>query len=117
MKEQKGKLEHNGVIYPMAFNFNVMEEIQEEYGTMAKWGALTDGSEGEPNAKAVKFGITAMINEGIDIENEGNGNNRPHLTLKQAGRILFEIGLSKVATTMNSVVIASTESEETSKNE
>ena len=37
-----------------------MEEIQEEYGSVAKWAELTDGSKGEANAKAIIFGYTAM---------------------------------------------------------
>ena len=42
-----------------------MEAIQEKYGTLEKWGNLTEGEGGEPNAKAVIFGFCEMINEGI----------------------------------------------------
>ena len=80
-----------------------MEAIQEEYGSIDKWGSLTDGTayaekeyirqhgsldgwddlkpkekakyEGEPDAKAVIFGFTQMLNEGIDMSNEENGTN------------------------------------------
>lgn len=37
-----------------------MQNIQEKYGTIAKWGELTDGSNGEPNAKAVIFGFAEV---------------------------------------------------------
>ena len=30
---------------------------------------------GEPNAKAVIFGFTQMLNEGIEIDNEDNGTD------------------------------------------
>lgn len=70
---------------------------------------------GEPDAKAVIFGFTQMLNEGIDIENEENGTDIKPLTLKQVGRIITEIGLANATKTLNETVIASTQSE--SKNE
>ena len=70
MKEMRNEIEYKGITYNLVFNLNVMEVIQDEYGTLDKWGELTDGSKGEPNAKAVVFGFTAMLNEGIDIDNE-----------------------------------------------
>ena len=73
MKDIKGEITYNGKVYPYVFNLNVMEAIQDEYGTLDKWGELTDGSSGEVNAKALIFGFTAMFNEGIDIQNEEKG--------------------------------------------
>jgi hypothetical protein len=103
----------NGKEYPVVFNLNVMEEIQEEYGTVDKWGELTEGGEsGEPNAKAVIFGFTHMVNEGIDIENEKNGTDVKPLTFKQVGRILTELGIEEMAKTMQNTVIESTKSTE-----
>ena len=61
MKDIESKITVNDKEYPVVFNLNVMEEIQEEYGTLEKWGNLTDGTDGEPNAKAVIFGFTEMI--------------------------------------------------------
>lgn len=115
MKDISSKLEHNGKTYSLVFNLNVMEAIQDEYGTIEKWGALTDGTDGEVNAKAVKFGFTQMLNEGIDIDNEKNGTDDKPLTTKQVGRILTEIGLSGAAQAMNQTVIDSTRSDD-SKN-
>ncbi len=74
--------------YPLVFNLNVMEEIQEKYGSLDKWGELTKG-DGEPKIKELKTGIMLMINEAIDIENENNGSNDPMLTEKQVGRLKF----------------------------
>ena len=114
MKEISKTLEYKGKTYNLVFNLNVMEVIQDKYGTLENWGKLTDGAEndGEPNAKAVIFGITAMLNEGIDIENEENGTEEKMLTNKQVGRMITDIGLQSSAQLMNGVVIDSTKSGE-----
>ena len=112
MKDIEGKITVNDKEYSLVFNLNVMEEIQEEYGTLEKWGNLTDGTSGEPNAKAVVFGFTAMINEGIDIQNDKNGTNEKPLTKKQVGRLITEYGLINATKKMNDTVIQSTKSNE-----
>lgn len=112
MKETNGEIRYKDKMLKIVFNLNVMEAIQEEYGSLEAWGKLTDGSEGEVNAKAVIYGITQMINEGIDIENEENGTNIKPYTLKQVGRIITECGLQNITKDMNDTVIASTESEQ-----
>lgn len=112
MKDFASKFTVNDTEYPLVFNLNVMEAIQGRYGTLDKWGKLTDGSHGEPNAKAVIFGFTEMINEGIDIENEKNNAERKALTRKQVGRIITEYGLIEVTKIMNNTVIESTKSNE-----
>nr|DAG61178.1 MAG TPA: tail tube protein [Caudoviricetes sp.] len=114
MKEISKELEYKGKNYKLVFNLNVMEVIQDKYGTLENWGKLTDGAEndGEPNAKAVIFGITAMLNEGIDIDNEENGTKEKMLTNKQVGRMITDIGLQSSAQLMNGVVIDSTKSGE-----
>lgn len=112
MKDVSGVINYKDKEYKMVFNFNVMEEIQEEYGTLEKWGSLTDGSSGEVNAKATIFGITSMLNEGIDIENEENGTELKPFTKKQVGRMLTELGLKNMNEKMNDVVIESTKSAE-----
>lgn len=115
MNDINGKLIFKEKEYPLVFNLNVMEEIQNEYGSLDKWGSLTDGKDGEPNAKAVIFGFTAMMNEGIDIENEENGTNKPFLTEKQVGRIITEYGIVEATKKLNNTVVDSTQS--TEKNE
>ena len=82
MKDINGKIQYRGKDYALVFNLNVMENVQAEYGTVEKWGDLTDGSSGEVDAKALIFGFTEMLNEGIDIANEENGTDDPHLTHK-----------------------------------
>ena len=113
MKDFNGKIQYKDKEYSLVFNLNVMETIQEEYGTIEEWGNLTDGSKnGEPDAKAVIFGFTAMLNEGIDIENEEKGTDIKPLTLKQVGRLITEIGLSEATAKLNETVIESTKSDE-----
>ena len=82
MKEMKSIINYKGQDYSLVFNLNVMEAIQDEYGTVGTWGKLTDGSEEEVNAKAVIFGLTEMLNEGIDIDNETNGTDIKPFTKK-----------------------------------
>lgn len=114
---ENGNITYKGKDYAIVFNLNVMERIQDEYGSLDEWGALTDGTakDGEPDAKAVIFGFREMINEGIDIANEDNGTDDKPLTLKQVGRIISEVGLENATATMNNTVIESTKGDE--KNE
>lgn len=115
MKDINKKIKYKDKEYAVVFNLNVMEAIQEEYGTLDKWGSLTDGSFGEPNAKAVIFGFMQMMNEGIAIENEEHGTNIKPFTLKQVGRIITEVGLAEATQKLNETVVDSTKSAE--KNE
>lgn len=115
MKDVNAKIQYREREYTLVFNLNVMERIQEEYGSVDKWGDLTEGKGKEPNAKAVIFGFTEMINEGIDIENEEKGTDIKPMALKQVGRMITEIGLEKATGTIHNTVIKSTES--TEKNE
>lgn len=112
MKEVSKTINYKGKDYKLVFNLNVMEVIQEEYKTINAWGELTDGKSGEVDVKALKFGFAAMLNEGIDIDNEDNGTNEPFLTLKQVGRMLSDIGLNQVTENMNEVVVESVQSDE-----
>ena len=112
MKDVDKKFNYKGKEYRLAFNLNVMEEIQDEYETLDKWGSLTDGSSGEVNAKAVIFGFTAMLNEGIEMDNEDNGTDIKPFTHKQVGRLLTEIGLDSMTQQLNEVVVESTKSVE-----
>lgn len=113
MKDVNGKIQYKDKEYKLVFNLNVMEAIQEEYGSLDKWGKLTDGSDnGEPDAKAVIFGFREMLNEGIDIENEETGGDIKPLSLKQVGRMITEIGISQATGTLNETVINSTKSTE-----
>lgn len=108
-----------GITYNLVFNLNVMEEIQAEYGSVSAWGDKTDNTKegAEPDAKAVIFGLTCMINEGIDIDNEDNEGVEGYtpkkpLTTKQVGRLLTDVGLTEAATKLNKSVIGAIESDE-----
>ena len=118
MKDINGKFNYKGKEYKLVVNLNVMELIQDEYGSIDAWAKLTEGNEnGEPNVKAVKFGFTAMINEAIDIENEENNTDIKPLTKQAVGRILSEIGIEAMATKMQETVINSTQNPDAPKNE
>ena len=149
MQDVKKTFCHNGKNYPLVFNLNVMERVQQEYGSIELWGDYTDGTfygkrdyekknglgswdeldekdkqkfKGEPDAKAVIFGFTEMLNEGIDIENDEKiskgETTRNLLTTKQVGRLITEIGLESATQKINETVIASQQMEnEETKNE
>lgn len=108
MIDTNGKIEYKGKEYKIVFNLNVMEELQAKYGTIEKWGELTDGQGEEVDIQALIFGLTEMINEGIDISNEDNGTNEPKFTHKQVGRLLTEVGLTRVTEKINETVVNST---------
>ena len=136
MKDFKGKIQYKGRVYDLVFDLNVLEQIQEEYGTIEKWGELTDGKEvirdengepildenGEPktrekeiDAKALKFGFWCMLNEGIDICNDDNDTDLEHLTKNKVGRMITEYGLAETANAVHDTVINSAGGDE--KNE
>lgn len=96
-----------GVEYPLAFNLNVLETIQEEYGNIDKWAELTGGAGNEPRMKDLKFGFREMINEGIDMENEEKSENRAFVTDKQVGRILSVLGSDASLSLLHSVTVDS----------
>ena len=127
-------LETENEKYPLAFTLNVMELIQEKYGSIEKWSELIQ-KQGEPDIKALKFFITEAINEGLDIENERKGERggeavspngdtirptgvwRKLITPKKAGRILTEIGLKQATKAVAGVITDSIQTDKTSKNE
>ena len=112
MKDTMNTINYKDKEYKIIFNLNVMEQIQEEYGTLDKWGDLTDGVSGEVNVKALIFGLMSMINEGIEIENDEKGTDIPLFNKKQVGRILTELGIKEMTEKVNETVIESTKSDE-----
>lgn len=115
MKDFYTELELNGKKYLICFDLNVMEAIQAEYGTIEKWSALTSGENGEADAKAIIFGFTEMLNEGIDISNEQNGTDEKPLTHKQVGRMITQLGLTNVGSKLGEAIQIASKDE--SKNE
>ena len=112
MKDYKFDFEADGKKYSLIFNLNVMEAIQEEYGTVQKWGELTDGKSGEVNIKALTFGLTEMINESIDIENETLETKKELLTRKQVARLVTKMGLENAVGQLNNAIVEGIKSEE-----
>ena len=95
--------------YPIVFNINVMEELQEAYGSISAWGAIVENAEGgEPKVKDLKIGLMLMINEAIDIENEEKNENTPLLNTKQVGRLISEVGFTQITKIIQGITIAST---------
>ena len=109
MKNARVYIETEKKKIPLVFNLNVMEEIQEKYVTLGKWGEITTG-DGEPKVKDLKAGIMAMMNEAIDIENEENGTDEKPLSEKQVGRIMTEVGIKAIVEKIQEITIASTKS-------
>lgn len=104
-------LEWNGKKYPLVFNLNVMEKIQEEYKSFKNWTNLVENTD-EIDIKALKFGIKEIINEGLDIQGDAE-----LLTDKQIGRLLTEVGMSKATQSMQEIIVDSTKNDEEIKNE
>ena len=114
MDKNTNALKVEGKEYPMAFKLNVMEVIQEEYDTVDKWGDLVEGKgkNKEPNIKALVFGLTAMINEGLDIEADEKGKDFKPLSHKQVARLLTKVGLDEATKQLTNVVTESTKNDE-----
>ena len=115
-KIEKAEITYKKVKYELVFNLNVMEQIQNEYGSVAAWGDLIENAE-EPNAKAVKFGITCMINEGIEIYNEEHEDDedfkpREFMSESKVGRVISEVGLGATTEQLKKSVVEGTKSDE-----
>lgn len=106
------KLNYKGVEYDLEFNLNVMEILQDEYGTIEEWSAKAIEAE-EPNIKVLKFGFKAMINEAIEIYNEDHPDAPKELVDdKKVGRIISSVGFTNVADIIANTVVDSTHSED-----
>lgn len=112
LKDVFSEIEYKGNVYSLYFNLNVMEEIQNEYGTFDNWTDLVSGKDKtkEVDIKALKFGFKSMINEGIEIKNEDEGTDIKPFTDKQIGRLITEIGLMTANQKLIDTVVESTKS-------
>lgn len=136
MLEKVEYLEIENEKYPMVMTFNVLEKIQNQYGTIEKWKRMMIGQieikkldkhgneiieykeTGEINYTAMKFFVLESINEGIDIENEKLDVKRKMVTEKQVGRIISAVGDSIVLDKITILALGSngeSEDEEGSK--
>ena len=115
-KDFESVIEYKGKKIPVVFNLNVMQNIQNEFGTFDSWAQLTAGEDGkEINMRALIFGLCEMMNEGIDIENEEKGTNEPMISLKQAGRIITAFGIANSTNVMQKTVVDASK-DDSSKN-
>lgn len=85
-------IEVNDIKYPIFCSLNVLEEIQDRYGSIGSWDKKITGKgedENEISASDLKTTLALMLNEGADIL------EKEILTEKQVGRILGQYGLHK----------------------
>ena len=116
MKDKLGIIETSNKSYPICFNLNVMEEIQDKYGSITAWGEIVENKDGgEPKIKELKDALMIMINEAIDIKNETEEEKQSFVTEKQVGRLITALGIEKSTEQLQNTVIKSTEVE-SSKN-
>ena len=113
MKDFYTKWEVNGKEFTLAWNLNVMEEMQDKYGSLEAWGKISEGE--EPKISSIIDAFEAMINEGIEIDNEKNGINEKPLTHRQIGRIISAYGVENAAETMKNAISEATK-DDTRKN-
>ncbi len=90
MIDKKMSITIKGTEFPMAFNLNVLEAIQEKYGSLDVWQNKIQPKTGEAQIKDIKWTLATFINEGIEIENE-QGEKRDLLTEKQLGRMITNV--------------------------
>jgi hypothetical protein len=114
MLDDKKKLTVNGVDYPVEFSLNVMALVQEKYGSLDNWSEIIDSKdkEKEPSIKDIIWTFTAMINEGIESENETSNTQRAILTEKQVGRLVTQFGLNQSMEAIKGIVTGSTQGDE-----
>jgi hypothetical protein len=108
MKDVLLHFEAKGIEYPLAFNINVIETMQEKYGSLSEFAKVLSPESGEPRMKDIKFIYMECINEGIDMENENKSEKMPFITEKQVGRIIGDI--TDTAGTLKQLVVASNKS-------
>lgn len=113
MKEQLIYLDEGTNQYPIIFTLNVMKTIQKKYGSLEDWQNLIfvkdrkkDEPDIEPDIDALLFGLTEMVNEGIDIFNEENpAQHLDFKTDKQVGRVITKIGLDGATNKLGESII------------
>lgn len=111
-----GKLEYiiiGGKEYPLAFSFNVMEQVQDTYGTMDAWTKTLQAEQGkEIKMKDLIWTFQQFVNEGIEIENEEKNINNPLLSHKQTGRLITNADMKELVSVMKEMTIKSVKSDD-----
>lgn len=73
MLNKKTVLKIDGKEYELMFNFNMLEKVQEKYGTYSDFlKSLYKDEEVLPDIKELKWALLHMINEGIKFSNFEN---------------------------------------------
>lgn len=114
-----GKLEYIEIgdkNYPLSFSLNVMEQVQETYGSMDEWMNTLQTAPGkEIKMKDLIWTFQQFINEGIEIENEDKKDSTEIgqlLTHKQVGRLITQVDMKKLVSTMRSITVKSIKKED-----
>lgn len=109
MKDKVIYIDYKGKKYPLAFTLNVMESLQDKYGSIDEWSSKIDNKDGkEPNIKDIKYSLWLMINEGIEMQNDDNDEKMETVDLNKAGRIITAFGLSNTSEKIKNLIIDST---------
>lgn len=114
-----GKLEYIEISdkkYPLSFSLNVMEQVQETYGSMDEWMNTLQAEPGkEIKMKDLIWTFQQFINEGIEIENEETNDStqiKQLLTHKQVGRLITQVDMKELVSTMRSITVKSIKKED-----
>ena len=106
--------------FPIIFTLNVMEIIQEKYGSLDAWkeNIFTKEKGEEPKISDLLFGLNEMVNEGIEIYNEENfdSNKLEKVDKKQVGRVISKIGIENAINKLGESIIDANQTDN-SKNE
>jgi len=125
MQEKIFKIGEGDKQATLAFNLNVMAQIQSEYGSVcALVELLEDDAEnptrgGEPDMQAFIKGFTFMLNEGVEIENDDLPADKKKVpfTERQVGRLITTWGKDEVQKAMQATIASATDTgDDTSKN-
>lgn len=123
MKEKIFKIGEGDEAVTLAFNLNVMAEIQAEFKSVNAWVDLLGDDDdepirgGEPDMGALLKGFRIMLNEGVEIENEDNNADLQPYSLRAVGRLISKWGQDNVLKSMQDAIASSTDTGEDSKNE
>lgn len=126
MQEKIFKIGEGDKQATLAFNLNVMAQIQSEYGSVSAWVELLEDDKenstrgGEPDMQAFIKGFTFMLNEGVEIENDDLPADKKKVpfTERQVGRLITTWGKDEVQKAMQSAITTATDTgDDTSKNE
>lgn len=104
--------------FPFTYSLNVMEALQNEFGSLNEWSDMVEPKDGsEPKIKALLFFFKEAINEGIDIENENSDQPRKFVNERKVGRIITELGVKTVLEQLKGTVIDAGSNDDTEVDE